>query len=72
MAYAGSSLDTIGKVKSQIMLNGGVITSIAMSPAVFKRFSAYNTAAVFDTTEDLSPSRNAGGPEVDPYTHALF
>ncbi|WIA24128.1 hypothetical protein OEZ85_013723 [Tetradesmus obliquus] len=54
------------------MLNGGVITSIAMSQAVFKLFSVYNKTAVFDTTEDLSPSRSAGAPEVAPYTHALF
>ncbi|WIA15592.1 hypothetical protein OEZ85_002219 [Tetradesmus obliquus] len=71
-AYAGSALNTIGKVKSQIMLNGGVITSTAMSPAVFERFKAYSsTDAVFETTEDLPPSRGVMAPDV-PYMHALF
>jgi hypothetical protein len=73
LAYAGSALNTIGKIKSQIMLNGGVITLIAMSQAVFDHFKAYsNTAAVFDTTEDLSPSRSTGALDVAAYMHALF
>jgi hypothetical protein len=73
LAYGGSALNTIGKIKSQIMLNGGVITSIAMSPAVFARFKAYSSqSGVFDTTEDLSSSRNVGASEADVYMHALF
>jgi C1A family cysteine protease len=73
IAYGGSALNTIGKIKSQIMLNGGVITSIAMSPTVFDRFKLYtSTSAVFDTTEDLSSSRSTGAPEAAAYMHALF
>ncbi|WIA33406.1 hypothetical protein OEZ86_006540 [Tetradesmus obliquus] len=72
MAYGGSALNSIGKVKSQIMLNGGVLTSIAMSQAVFKRFEVYNTNAVFDSTDDLSQEGSTGGPEAAAYMHALF
>jgi hypothetical protein len=72
-AYEGSALNTIGKIRSQIMLNGGVITSIAMSQNVFDRFKLYTSkSAVFDTTEDLSPSRSAGAPDAAAYMHALF
>jgi hypothetical protein len=53
------------------MLNGGVITSIAMSPAVFSLFQKYaGGTTVFDTAEDLSPSRSAGA--ADTYMHAIF
>lgn len=68
MAYGGNALNSLGMVKGQIMLNGGVITSIAMSQAVFELFIVYNKTAVFDITEDLSPSGSAGAP----YMHALF
>lgn len=72
LAYGGSALNSIGKVKSQIMLSGGVLTSIAMSQAVFDRFKAYSsTSGVFETTEDLSPSKSDAASEA-VYMHALF
>lgn len=33
MAYDGSALDTIAKVKQAIILNGGVLTALAILPA---------------------------------------
>jgi hypothetical protein len=61
VADAGSALTTMAKVKEQIMLTGGVMTSMAMSPTVFDRFVKYKTGAnaAFTTSEDatkLGPS----------------
>lgn len=58
MAYDGNALDKMAKVKEQIMLNGGVLTSLAMSDGVngaFKNFKANKTAAngAFSVAEDL-------------------
>jgi hypothetical protein len=33
MAYDGSALDTVAKMKQAIMLNGGVLTALARLPA---------------------------------------
>jgi hypothetical protein len=54
-AYDGNPLDTMAKIKEQIMLNGGVITSMAMSAGAFTNFVANKTAAnaVFAVSEDL-------------------
>jgi hypothetical protein len=58
VAYDGNALDTMAKVKEQIMLNGGVITSMAMSQRAFDSFSSNATKAygAFTTAEDLRRS----------------
>jgi hypothetical protein len=38
IAYDGNALNTIAKVKEQIMLNGGLMTSMAMSSRAFDSF----------------------------------
>jgi hypothetical protein len=45
----------MAKIKEQIMLNGGVITSMAMSAGTFANFAANKTAAnaMFAVAEDL-------------------
>jgi hypothetical protein len=69
VAYAGSALTTVARAKEQIMLTGGVMTSVAMSPATFKDFVANKTAAsgVFSVNEDV---RMAAQPDV--VMHAVF
>ncbi|WIA36096.1 hypothetical protein OEZ86_007447 [Tetradesmus obliquus] len=65
MAYDGNSLDTMAKVKQQIMLNGGVLTSKAFGPTdSFKRYDGKAAGAVYD------PSDITDGTE--PELHALF
>jgi hypothetical protein len=46
----------MAKVKEQIMLNGGVITSLAMSNRAFDSFvnSMKSTNGAFNTAEDLT------------------
>jgi hypothetical protein len=54
LANAGSALSTMAKAKEQIMLTGGVMTSIAMSQNFFRSFVDNRTGAnsVFATDED--------------------
>ncbi|WIA33138.1 hypothetical protein OEZ86_006289 [Tetradesmus obliquus] len=54
VAYGGSALTSMPKMKEQIMLAGGVFTSMAMSKAAFGAFSNNKTAdnGVFNFTED--------------------
>jgi hypothetical protein len=69
IAYNGNPLDTMAKVKEQMMLYGGVITSMAMSFRTFGDFVANTTAAdgVFAASEDLR--ENSQG---DVLMHAVF
>jgi hypothetical protein len=69
LAYSGSALTSMARIKEQIMLNGGVFASMAMSPAAFRRFAEYKTAAngVFTADEDA----RAIGKE-DLVMHAVF
>jgi hypothetical protein len=69
IAYDGNPLDTMAKVKEQIMLSGGVMTSMAVSFTTFGDFVANTTSAdgVFAAAEDLR--ENAQG---DVLMHAVF
>jgi hypothetical protein len=69
IAYNGNPLNTMAKVKEQIMLYGGVITSMAMSFRTFSDFVANTTSAdgVFAASEDLT--RTFQG---DVLMHAVF
>jgi hypothetical protein len=55
MAYAGSALTSMAKIKEQIMLTGGVFTSLAMSLNLFGDFVANKTSTngIFSIIEDL-------------------
>lgn len=58
VAYEGNALDTMAKVKEQIMLNGGVLASLALSNGVngaFQKFVANKISAngAFSVAEDL-------------------
>jgi hypothetical protein len=55
VAYDGKPLDSMAKVKEQIMLTGGVMTSMAMSLQSFEAFVNNKTGAnaVFTMAEDL-------------------
>ncbi|WIA14374.1 hypothetical protein OEZ85_002903 [Tetradesmus obliquus] len=69
VADAGSPLATMARAKEQIMLTGGVFTSMAMSSTAFGRFAQNKTAAsgTFVAIEDAS--------KLDPSTsvmHAVF
>jgi hypothetical protein len=67
VAYRSNALSSMAMVKEQIMLNGGVFTSMALSPADFLRFVDYKPAAtgVFTAAQPL-----AAGAE--PKMHAVF
>uniref|UniRef100_A0A383W5T9 Peptidase C1A papain C-terminal domain-containing protein n=1 Tax=Tetradesmus obliquus TaxID=3088 RepID=A0A383W5T9_TETOB len=69
VAYGGSALTSMPKMKEQIMLAGGVFTSMAMSKAAFGAFSNNITAdnGVFNFTED--PRRLNPGNII---MHAVF
>lgn len=68
MAYSGSPLQSMAQVKEQIMLAGGVLTSLTMSEAAFQRFKDYNsTSGIFDTDETLEQ-----GTQAAIYRHAVF
>jgi hypothetical protein len=69
MAYEGNALDTMAKVKEQIMLNGGVITSMAMGPQAFQDFINNRTGvnAAFSVAEALRTTA-PGNVEM----HAVF
>jgi hypothetical protein len=56
VVYDGNALDTMAKVKEQIMLNGGVMTSMAMSNRAFDDFVKNVTSAngPFGAAEDLT------------------
>lgn len=59
MAYDGSAVDTVAKVKQAIMLNGGVLTALASLPA----FEFLNCTTPYDA--DASASE-------EPDWHAAF
>jgi hypothetical protein len=66
MAYDGSALSSLAKIKEQIMLNGGVLTSMIIGPtATFRLYDGRANGGVFDDTTVLSDARAA-----EP--HALF
>jgi hypothetical protein len=69
VAYAGSALTTIARAKEQIMLTGGVMTSIAMSSSRFMDFVANRTAAngVFSANENVRVAA-----QQDVVMHAVF
>uniref|UniRef100_A0A383V630 Peptidase C1A papain C-terminal domain-containing protein n=1 Tax=Tetradesmus obliquus TaxID=3088 RepID=A0A383V630_TETOB len=66
VAYNGNALSSMAMVKEQIMLNGGVFTSMALSGADFVRFVDYKTAAsgVFTAAQSIP----AGADQM----HAVF
>jgi hypothetical protein len=45
MAYRGSALGSLAQIKERIMLNGGVLTSIAMAIGPGKAFRVYDGRA---------------------------
>jgi hypothetical protein len=45
MAYRGSALSSIAQIKEQIMLTGGVLTSVAMGVGSDETFRGYNGRA---------------------------
>lgn len=63
-AYNGNALKTMAKVKEQIMLTGGVITSMALPWADFERFTAYKQG-VFLAMNELQPG-------TEGVMHAVF
>jgi hypothetical protein len=69
VADAGSALTTMARVKEQMMLTGGVFTSLAMSATSFDRFVANKTGAngAFTTTDD---ARKLG--PANSIMHAVF
>jgi hypothetical protein len=62
IAYDGNALRTMATVKEQIMLSGGVITSMALSIDAFGAFVQNKTTAngVFGFTEDLQATVQGG------------
>jgi hypothetical protein len=71
-ANAGNALATMAQVKEQIMLSGGVITSMAMTNSAFTNFVNNNTdsKAVFTMSEFFKDLRSADPTGVD--MHAVF
>ncbi|WIA14400.1 hypothetical protein OEZ85_002927 [Tetradesmus obliquus] len=69
MAYSGNPLATMAQVKEQIMLNGGVITSLALSNNAFSAFVENKTSSngVFGVAEDLRDTARG-----DLSMHAVF
>jgi hypothetical protein len=69
VAYNGNPLDTMAKAKEQIMLNGGVMTSMAMSYNAFDKFAKNVTTptGVFNIAEDLRST-----PQSDVVMHGVF
>jgi hypothetical protein len=69
VAYDGNALTTSAQAREQIMLTGGVLTSMAMSRATFNQFEQNRTTAngVFTVNEDVL--RVAPG---DVFMHAVF
>jgi hypothetical protein len=64
IAYSGNPLPSIAKVKEQIMLNGGVTTSMALSLPDFQRFTNYKEG-VFSAMGELHSG-------VEGIMHAVF
>jgi hypothetical protein len=64
IAYGGNPLPSMAKVKEQIMLTGGVMTSMAPSMSGFERFTKYK-AGVCSAMDELQ-SGDAG------IMHAVF
>ncbi|WIA11714.1 hypothetical protein OEZ85_011810 [Tetradesmus obliquus] len=67
MAYGGNPLQSMAQVKQQIMLTGGVLTSLTMSEPTFRRFDKYNSATAFDADETLEEVA-----DTNIYRHAVF
>jgi hypothetical protein len=66
MAYDGNALSSMAKIKEHIMLNGGVLTSIVISPtATFRGYDGRANGGLYDDTTDLTDARVAE-------LHALF
>ncbi|WIA40756.1 hypothetical protein OEZ86_004437 [Tetradesmus obliquus] len=63
-AYNGNALKPMAKVKEQIMLTGGVITSMALPWADFERFTGYKQG-VFLAMNELQPG-------TEGVMHAVF
>jgi hypothetical protein len=69
LANSGNALSTMARAKEQIMLTGGVMTSIAMSQSIFRSFVANRTGAnsVFTANEDARTFASE-----QPAMHAVF
>jgi hypothetical protein len=64
LAYGASALSSMSTVKEQIMLTGGVFTSMALSMDGFERFKQYKSG-IFTATDEIK----AGA---DGTMHAVF
>lgn len=60
MVYNGNALSSMALVKEQIMLNGGVFTSMALGESDFLRFVDFKAAAdgVFTAAQDIPTGAN--------------
>jgi hypothetical protein len=69
LAYSGSALSTMARAKEQIMLTGGVMTSMAMSQTTFKSFveNRTGTNGIFAANEDVRVIASAPS-----FMHAVF